>query len=197
MGFGDNLKKLVAQATDGLDKLQKVSRQQERRSPKEIEAERERDAEIRTLPTAQVQLTATGWASGRWSGAMHYGWNVISADEHGNTLLWFELFAPAGQEPVLGGHRLRHWSFQIYGWAKDGTYDLAAICREREAAGWTTEYLEWAVTFTDSDESRFYFTPDVGPAVVTVSDRTKRFSVSISARGALGDVGLAAEITRS
>lgn len=197
MGFGDNLKKLVTQAADGLDRLQEMSKQQERTNPTDAAADRERDAEVRTLPTAQVELTATGWASGRWSGPMHYGWNEISADEHGNKLLWFELFAPAGEEPVLGGHRLRHWSFQIYGWAKDGTYDLAAICRKREAAGWSSDYLEWAMTFTDPDESRFYFTPDVGPAAVTVSERAQRFSVGISARGALGDVTLAAEITRS
>lgn len=202
MGFGDNLKKLVTSAAKELDKLQDMAEQQRtnqsaRKGQKDLDAERGRDAEIRGLPTAQVQLTASGWTTGQWSGQMHYGWNEISADSTGKALLWFELFAPTGEEPELGGHRLRHWSFQIYGWAKDGTYDLATICREREANGWTTQYLEWAMTFTDVEDSKFYFTPAAGPASVTVSDGTKRFSVSISATCALGDLTLAAEITRS
>jgi len=65
MGFGDNLKKLVAQAADGLGKLQEMADEQKtRQGQREVEAERERQAEIRSLPTAQVQLTSTGWATG-------------------------------------------------------------------------------------------------------------------------------------
>jgi hypothetical protein len=206
MGFGDNLKKLVTQAADGLSKLQEMSEQQkERQSQKEIEDERERQAEIRSLPTAQAQLTASGWATGQWSGQVHYGWNEIGPGEPEpedkdpyatKKLLWFELFAADGEEPVLGGHKLTHWSFQLAGWDGDGVYDLAAICREREAAGWASDYLEWEIAFADSDDSTFYFTSDTGPAVVTVTEGGKHFSVSISATGAIGDLTLAGEITR-
>ena len=128
---------------------------------------------------------------------MHVGWNEISPDEHGNKLLWFELFAPAGQEPVLGGHRLTHWSFQLYGWHGDGAYDLVAIAKDREASGWSSDYLEWEIAFADSDDSQFFFTSGSHASSVTVSERRKRFSVSIHAQGALGDLTLAAEITRS
>lgn len=196
MGFGDNLKKLVTQAADGLTKLQEMSEQQQaKQSQREIDAERERQAEIRSLPTADVQVTGSGWATGQWSGQMHYGWNEISPDEAGKKLLWFELFAADGEEPALGGHRLTHWSFQIYGWTGDGTYDLVEICRAREATGWSTDYLEWEIAFADSDDSTFYFTPDTGPGSVTVTGGGKHFSVSISASGAIGDQTLAAEIT--
>lgn len=204
MGFADNLKKLATQAADGIQKIQELAeeqqakqgQQQNRQSHKQAEADAEEQAEIKALPTAQVQLTASGWASGSWSGELHYGWNEISADEHGKKLLWLELFAPAGQEPTFDGHRLRHWSFQIYGWAEDGTYDLAQICRDREAGGWNTDYLEWAMTFADAEDMTFFFTPDTGPGTVTVSEAGKRFSVSITGSGAYGDLTLAAQITR-
>jgi hypothetical protein len=207
MGFADNLKKLATQAADGISKLQEMAEQQkERDHQREIEKAVEREAEIRSLPTAQVQLTATGWTTGQWSGLMHYAWNEISPGEPEpenkdpyatKKLLWFELFAGHGEEPVLGGHKLTHWSFQVAGWEGDGTYDLAAIAQQREAAGWSSDYLEWAIDFADGDDSSFYFYTGSGPSTLTVSDGTKRFSVSISASGALGDLKLDAEITRS
>ena len=63
---------------------------------------------------------------------MHYGWNEISGDGL-DKLLWFELFAAEGEEAVLDGRRLTHWSFQLYGWHGDGTYDLVDLLRQREA----------------------------------------------------------------
>jgi hypothetical protein len=195
MGFGDNLKKLVTQAADGIGKLQELAEQQEeRQSQKEIEAERE--AEILSLPTAQVQLTATGWMAGQWSGQMHYGWNEISGDGL-DKLLWFELFAAQGQEPVLDGHRLTHWSFQLYGWHGDGTYDLVDLLRRREATGWSTDFLEWGADFADAEDMSSYFHSGSGPSSVTVGDGGRRFSVSISTSGAYGDLTLAGEITRA
>jgi hypothetical protein len=198
MGFGDDLKKLVTQAADGIQKLQDLAEdQRSKQSRAETDKVRERDAEIRSLPTAQVQLTASGWATGQWSGQMYVGWNEISADAAGQKLLWFELFAPTGEEAVLDGHRLHHWSFQIYGWHGDGTYDLVAIAKEREATGWSSDYLEWEVAFADSDDSQFFFTSSSKASSVTVSGGGKRFSVSIHAQGAPGDLTLAGEISRA
>lgn len=197
MGFGDNLKKFVTQAADGISKLQDLAEEQKaRQNQKEIEADQQEQAEIRSLPTAQVQLTASGWMTGQWAGQMHYGWNEISG-EGLDKLLWFELFAAAGEEAVLDGHRLRHWSFQLYGWHGDGTYDLVDLLRQREATGWSTDFLEWGADFADADDMGSYFHSGAGPSSVTVSDGGNRFSVSISTSGAYGDLLLGAEITRS
>jgi hypothetical protein len=197
MGFGDNLKKFVTQAADGISKLQDLAEEQKaKQSQKQVEADQQEQAEIRSLPTAQVQLTASGWMTGQWAGQMHYGWNEISGDGL-DKLLWFELFAAAGEEPVLDGHRLRHWSFQLYGWHGDGTYDLVDLLRQREATGWSTDFLEWGADFSDADDMGSYFHSGSGPSTVTVSDGGKRFSVSISTSGAYGDLLLGAEITRS
>jgi hypothetical protein len=197
MGFGDNLKKFVTAAAGEINKLQDLAEQQQaKQTQKEIDAERERNEEVLSLPTAQVQLTASGWMTGQWSGQMHYGWNEISGDGL-DELLWFELFAAQGQEPVLDGHRLTHWSFQLYGWHGDGTYDLVDLLRRREATGWSTDFLEWGIDFADAEDMSSYFHSGSGPSSVTVSDGGRRFSVSISTSGAYGDLTMAGEITRS
>ena len=196
MGFADNLKKFATQAADGISKLQDLAEEQKaKQSQKQVEADQQEQAEIRSLPTGHVQLTASGWMTGQWTGQMHYGWNEISG-EGLDKLLWFELFAPAGEEPVLDGHRLRHWSFQLYGWHGDGTYDLVELLRQREATGWSTDFLEWGADFADADDMGSYFHSDAGPSSVTVSDGGKHLSVSISTSGAYGDLLLGAEITR-
>lgn len=111
MGFADNLKKLASQAADGISKLQDLADEQKaRQSEKEAEAARQEQAEIRSLPTAQVRITVSGWLNGQWNGQMHYGWNEV-AGEGLDKLLWFELFAADGEEAILDGRRLRHWSF--------------------------------------------------------------------------------------
>ena len=197
MGFGDNLKKFVTTAAKEVGKLQEMAEQQKvKQSQKEIEAEQQEQAEIKSLPTAQVQLTASGWLNGQWTGQMHYGWNEISGDGL-DRLLWFELFAAEGEEAVLDGRRLTHWSFQLYGWHGDGTYDLVDLLRQREATGWSTDFLEWGADFADADDMGSYFHSGAGPSSVTVADGGKRFSVSISTSGAYGDLLLGAEITRS
>jgi hypothetical protein len=197
MGFADNLKKLASQAADGISKLQDLAEEQKaRQSQKETEAAQQEQAEIRSLPTAQVRLTASGWLNGEWSGQMHYGWNEISG-EGLDKLLWFELFAADGEEAVLDGRRLRHWSFQLYGWHGDGTYDLVDLLHQREATGWSTDFLEWGADFADADDMGSYFHSGAGPSTVTVSGGGKTFTVSISTSGAYGDLLLGGEIVRS
>jgi hypothetical protein len=197
MGFADNLKKLASQAADGISKLQDLAEEQKaRQSQKETEAAQQEQAEIRSLPTAQVRLTASGWLNGEWSGQMHYGWNEI-AGEGLDKLLWFELFAADGEEAVLDGRRLRHWSFQLYGWHGDGTYDLVDLLHQREATGWSTDFLEWGADFADADDMGSYFHSGAGPSTVTVSGGGKTFTVSISTSGAYGDLLLGGEIVRS
>jgi hypothetical protein len=188
-------------------KLGEMTDEQDEKNRKAAEdSDRERREEIASLPVAQVQLSFSGWATGQWSGPMHYGWNEIAADERDPThpdpdpyaakkLLWFELFAPEGEGPRIDGHELVHWSFQIAGWIGDGTYDLTAIAQEREAAGWSSDYLEWALDFSDAEDMTFYFHTGSGPSSATVADDTSRFSVSINTSGAYGDLTAAAEIT--
>ena len=107
-----------------------------------------------------------GHATAQWSGQLHWARNDISPNDPDPTdpyadqpLVWFELFAEDTARPDLGGVGLTHWSFQLPGFLGDGTYDLTAINREREAAGAALEYLEWAMDFANGDDSSFYFYP--------------------------------------
>jgi hypothetical protein len=165
------------------------------RSARRQAADREREAEIASLPVATVQISVTGHVTGEWSGQLHWARNDISPGRPEPTdpyadrkLVWFELFARASARPDLGGLPLRHWSFQIPGFHGDDTYDLTAINREREAAGAALQYLEWAMHFADSDETTFYFNVDAGQSAVTVSKGGKQLDAVVAMRGARGDL---------
>jgi hypothetical protein len=190
-------------------KLGEWSDQQEaNRVASEAAKEQERREEIASLPVATVQLTTTGWAVGQWSGPLHLSWEDIAPDEPdpdnpdsdpyvSRPMAWIELFSPDGARPSLGGHELVHWGFQVPGHTGDGTYDLVAIAREREAAGAALTYEEWAMDFADSEDSSFYFYADAGPSSVTVADGGQRLSVTISMSGAIGEQHATAEISRA
>jgi hypothetical protein len=181
--------------------------QEENRRLADEKADRERREEIAALPVAQVELTVTGWATGAWSGPLHLAWNEVPAtppdpevpdsDPYAaRPLLWVELFAEDDARPSLGGHELVHWGFQVPGWTGDGTYDLTAIARERDAAGAALTYEEWVMDFADHDESSFYFYVDAGASHLTVADGGRRLSVVIAMSGAVGELTATAEITR-
>lgn len=174
---------------------------------RERAAEQERRDEIASLPWATVQLSTTGHFAAQWSGRLHLAWNDVEPDapdpDYPSTdpyaskpLAWIELFADDDMRPELGGHSLVHWGFQIPGYAGDGTYDLTAIARERDAAGAALTYEEWAFDLADSDDSSFYFYVDAGQSSVTVANGGQRLSVTICMSGALGDLTASAEITR-
>ena len=180
-----------------------ADKQEATRVSREQAEEQERRDEIASLPLAAVQLSVTGHVTGQWSGQLHWAWNDVSPNEPDATdpyadrpLVWFELFSEDTARPDLGGLSLTHWSFQIPGYHGDGTYDLTAIAREREAAGAAPEYLEWAMDFANSDDSSFYFYVDAGQSSVTVSEGGKRLSAVIAMSGALGELTATATITR-
>ena len=150
-----------------------------------------------------MQLSVTGHVTAQWSGQLHWARNDISPNEPDPTdpyadkpLVWFELFSEDTARPDLGGLALTHWSFQIPGFHGDGTYDLTAIAREREAAGAAPDYLEWAMDFANSDDSSFYFYVEAGQSTVTVSEGGKKLAAVIAMGGALGDLIATATIAR-
>ena len=170
-------------------------KQEADKSAREQAADQERRDEIASLPLATVQLSVTGHVTAQWSGQLHWARNDISPNEPDPTdpyadkpLVWFELFSEDTARPDLGGLALTHWSFQIPGFHGDGTYDLTAIAREREAAGAAPEYLEWAMDFANSDDSSFYFYVEAGQSTVTVTEGGKKLAAVIAMSGALGDL---------
>ena len=204
MGFGDILKKW---ARSTATELLAGDAQQRSSSPasarKEAEEQQYRE-EVASLPLATVQLSVTGHVTGQWSGELHWAQNDISPDDDPDPtdpyadkpLVWFELFSEHTARPDLGGLLLRHWSFQIPGYHGDGTYDLTAINREREAAGSAPEYLAWAMDFANTDDSSFYFSVDAGQSTVTVSEGGKKLSAVVAMSGALGRLTATATIAR-
>lgn len=189
-------------------KLGELADQQEAKQQLAEETrERKRREEIATLPLADVDLTVSGWVNGPWSGPLHLAWNEVAGEEPDpeypstdpyapRPLLWVELFSEDGARPSIEGHEVVHWSFQVPGWTGDGTYDLTAIGKERDAAGAALTYEEWGFEFADTDDSTFYFYPDAGASTVTVSGGGTRLSVRVAMSGAIGDLTASAEITR-
>ena len=172
-----------------------ADKQKADKTAREAAAEKERRDEIASLPVATVQLSVTGHVTGQWSGQLHWARNDISPNDPDPTdpyadkpLVWFELFSEDTARPDLGGLAMTHWSFQLPGFHGDGTYDLTAINREREAAGASLEYLEWVMDFANSDDSSFYFYPDAGQSTITVSEGGRKLAGTIAMGGALGEL---------
>ena len=170
-------------------------KQEADKSARELAAEQERRDEIASLPVADVQLSVTGHVTAPVVGPAALGQERHPPNEPDPTdpyadkpLVWFELFSEDTARPDLGGLALTHWSFQIPGFHGDGTYDLTAIARQREAAGAAPDYLEWAMDFANSDDSSFYFYVEAGQSTVTVSEGGKKLAAVIAMGGALGDL---------
>jgi hypothetical protein len=217
---GDRAEATAGQARDDLgERLLRTAfpklgewqdKQEEDRRAAAETADRERREEIASLPVADVSLTVSGWANGQWSGPLHVAWNEVAAEEPDpeyrdsdpyahRPMLWVELFTEDAARPSIDGHPLVHWGFQVPGWTGDGTYDLTAIAREREAAGAALTYEEWVMEFADfqdSGESSFYFYSEAGASRITIAEAGKRLSVVIAMSGAIGDLTATAEITR-
>ena len=189
----------------------KLGEWKDKQEAREAEAadrrEQERRDEIAALPVAQVQLSVTGWTTDNWFGPLPIRFEVRQPDEPDpeytdpdpyvyKPALVVELVAIEGQSPSLGGHDLVRWGFQVPAYTGDGTYDLVAIAREREAAGAALSYEEEYMAFADGDDAQFYFYSEAGPSSVTVADGGQRLSVTISMSGAIGELTAAAEITR-
>ena len=185
-------------------KLGEMADQQEaNRVAREQAADQERRDEIASLPLASVQLSVTGHVTAQWSGQLHLSWQDLTPGEPDATdpyaarpTVWVELFAEDDARPDLGGLLLTHWGFQLPGYAGDGSYDLTAIAREREAAGAALTYEEWAMDFANADDASFYFYADAGPSSATVSEGGKNLSVVIAMSGAVGELVATATITR-
>jgi len=178
-----------------------ADKQEADRVAREDAEEQERREEIASLPLATVELSVTGHVTAQWAGQLHWARNDISPNEPDaadpyadQPLVWFELFSEDTARPDLGGLLLTHWSFQIPGFHGDGTYDLTAIAREREAAGAAPEYLEWAMDFANADDASFYFHADAPQSSVTVTEGGQKLSVVLGMSGATGDLTATATI---
>jgi hypothetical protein len=179
-----------------------ADKQEAARVAKEQTAADEHRSEVAALPLASVQLSVSGHTSGSWSGQLHYAWNDVEpgdadpSDPYADQpLVWFELFSEETARPEIGGLHLTRWSFQLPGYHGDGTYDLTAIARQRDAAGAAVEYLEWVMEFADFDDSQYFFYPDAPQSSVTVADAARTLVVSIGMSGASGELVATATIT--
>jgi hypothetical protein len=180
-----------------------ADKQKAAQAAREAADEQKQRDEIASLPLATVHISVTGHVTAMWAGQLHYAWNDVSPHEPDPTdpyadkpLLWLELFSEETAQPNIGGMMLTHWSFQIPGYHGDGTYDLTAIDREREAAGAGLDHLDWAMDFANSDDSSFYFYADAGQSTATVSEGGQKLDVVIAMGGAVGDLTAVATITR-
>ena len=176
-----------------------ADKQEADRAAREQAREQERRDEIASLPLATVQLSVTGHVSAQWSGELHLAWNDVqpeppdpdypSTDPYATKpLAWIELFAEDDKRPVLGGLELTHWGFQIPGYAGDGTYDLTAIAREREASRRGPGLSGVGDGLRERRRSSLYFYAEAGPSSITVAEGGKKLAAASAMSGALGDL---------
>ncbi len=195
---------LMRAAFPGLAKW-KDKQEENQRQAEEDRLQKLRD-EIAALPVAQVQIRVTGFAEDAWFGPMHLRWEVITPEAPDpeytdpdpyayRPYLSIELHPQAGNAVSLGAHSMARWSFQVPGYTGDGTYDLAAIAREREAAGAALTYEESYLELADNPDY-FYFYSEAGPSTITVSDGEQRLSLTMGMSSAGGDLNATAEISR-
>jgi hypothetical protein len=180
-----------------------ADKQKADRAAREQAQEQERRDEIAALPLASVQLAVTGHVTAQWSGQLHLAWHDVAPNEPDPSdpyadrpMVWVELFPEDTARPDLGGLALTHWGFQIPGYAGDGTYDLTAIAREREAAGSALTYEEWVMDFANADDASFYLYSEAGPSSATVTEGGRKLAVVIAMSGAVGDLTATATIAR-
>lgn len=107
--------------------------------------------------------------------------------------LWVQLASLADQRPEVGGHRLREWTFAVPGYHGDGTYDLVAVHRAREAVSAAPDYLDWVLSLDEADDD-FYFYADAGPAAVTIGDDGKALDVTMAMGSSAGEITVTAAI---
>jgi len=179
-----------------------ADQQEANRVAREQAEEQERRDAIAALPLASVQLSVTGHVTAQWAGQLPWSRNDVEPGEPDSSdpyadrpLAWFELFSGETARPDLGGLLLTHWGFQVPGYHGDGTYDLSAIAREREAAGGAPDYLEWSMDFANADDASFYFYTEAGQSSVTVTEDGQKLAVVIAMSGALGDLTATATIS--
>ncbi len=195
---------LMRAAFPGLAKW-KDKQEENQRQAKEDRLQKLRD-EIAALPVAQVQMRVTGWAEDAWFGPMHLRWEVITPEGPDPEYLdpdpyayrphlSVQLHPQAGNAVSLASHQLTSWRFQVPGYTGDGSYDLLAISREREAAGASLTYDEDYLEL-EEDTDYFYCYTDTGPWSVTVSDGERRMKVSMVLAGSIGQMTMTADMTR-
>ena len=180
-----------------------ADRQEAAAAEREAKAEQARRDEIAAMPLATVNISVTGHVTAMWAGQLHCAWSDLApndpdpsdpyADKPGVEV---QLLAEDTARPNIGGMMLSRWAFQLPGYHGDGTYDLTAIARERDAAGSSYSYEDWVIEFADTDDSQFYFYVDAGQSTVTVSDGGRKLDVTIAMTGAIGDLTATASIAR-
>lgn len=195
---------LIRAAFPGLAKW-KDKQEENQRQAEEDRLQKLRD-EIAALPLAQVQMRVTGWAEDAWFGPMHLRWEVITPEGPDpeyldpdpyayRPRLSVQLHPQAGNAVSLAGHQLTSWRFQVPGYTGDGSYDLLAISREREAAEASLTYDEDYLEL-EEDTDYFYCYTDTGPWSVTVSDGERRMKVSMVLTSSIGEMTMTADITQ-
>ena len=161
---------------------------------REAEREQRRLDEMAARPLAGVGLSLTdtsGGARGSWSGQLPAKVHLQpehTYDDEGNETqtgesLVVELDAHDHDVPLVGGTPLYGWRFLIPGYSGPGSYDLSAICRAREEAGYGYDYTEFCVGLGGWDEP-LYWTPDVGQGTVDVAADGKSLVVRMRVEGA-------------
>ncbi len=196
----DSIGEAVMTAVPGLRKL----RDKQEASQQQAEERREREIqdELASRPVGQLELRIDGAVDATFRGTVPALLEVrepegddAEGDPFASTpTLVVDLGPVAEQSPVPGGLQVHGWRFEVPGYTGPGTYDLAASGMLRRDADAEPEYIDWQLYFGDEHEG-FFFQPDIGPSVVTVTDEPLRLAIAMTLTGSTGDIRVDAALT--
>lgn len=158
-----------------------LRRLQQRQHASAIEREqRSRDA-VLALPRARVTVDGRGRAGDH--GVVELPTRI---ERHGDDLR-IEVIALPDAAPRLNRLPFHGCQLLVPEYRGPGSYDVAATARRREAQGDPYDYLDWSVALGSLDEA-YYWTPDIGPAVIEVAPDERSVRARLSMQGAGGDL---------
>ncbi len=169
-----------------LSAFPQLRRLQQRQQEAADERQQRARAEILALPRALVTVTASGRQGD--SGVVEL---PIRIDRRSGLSL--EVLALDDAVPRLNRQPFYGCQLLVPDYAGPGSYDIADIARRREAAGEPYDYVDWSVAIGSRDEA-YYWTPEIGPAVIEVGPHEQSIRARLSMQGAGGDLDVFLQI---
>jgi hypothetical protein len=169
----------------------------------------EREAELRSLPLAGLGLRVSGAFDADLAVNLPALFRVDQPSEDDESTDpesdWYDPYAAQPtlfvrisaldlERPWLGDHQLNEWAFYVPGYHGDGTYDLAAIHRDREERNMAPDYLGWYLSVDDAEEDWYFNAYSESSATVTVAEDGRALTVVMPLAGATGELTATANI---
>jgi hypothetical protein len=184
-------------------------RQEAARIARDVREAEEREAELRSLPLADIGVRVSGAIDAEMAVSLP---TLVRVDQpHPDdeaadpTSDWYDPYGAQptlvvrisafdAERPWLGDHQFNEWAIYVPGYHGDGTYDIGAIHRAREKRNAAPEYIDWYLSIDDAEEDFFFDAYSDAPGTVTVADGGRSIALAMTLAGATGSLTASANI---